>query len=83
MTRRDQCYLVGRRARTCNIAQCVAAWLDLSQRVEKMGDMDIPKFRDLIRAVRLATIAGKMINDLPDEFIEKQIAERKKDALAP
>lgn len=67
MTRRDQCYLVGRRARTCSIAQAAAAWTDLSARIEAMGDLDIPKFRDVLYAIRKATLTGKMINHDPSD----------------
>lgn len=65
MTRRDQCYFVGRRARTCSIAQSAAAWLNLATRLEEMGEKDLPKFCDLLSAIRRATITGKMIQPHP------------------
>jgi hypothetical protein len=59
MTRRDQCYFVGRRASFLAQAQA-AMWAALAHRVEAMAEMDIPKFRDLINAIRSATImAGR------------------------
>ena len=57
--RRDQCYLVGRRASLLTPAQSVEAWLTLAKRLEMMGEMDIPKYRDLITTIRAATIVAR------------------------
>jgi hypothetical protein len=59
MTRRDQCYLVGRRASFLVGAQAATAWSALAQRLEAMSEMDIPKFRDLLTAIRTATIVAR------------------------
>ena len=69
MTRRDQCYFIGRRAKTCNDEQAAYAWINLAFRLEAMGENDIPKFRDLIHAIRLATIAAKQENRSSDEIL--------------
>jgi len=58
MTRRDRCELVGRRAGLLNDGQAATAWKLLALQLESMGDMDIPKFRDLLKAIRGATIAA-------------------------
>lgn len=46
-----------------------AAWHVLAQMVEQMGEKDLPKFRDMIHAVRKATIAGRYLQrcQLPKE----------------
>lgn len=59
LTRRDQCYSTGRRMATLNDGQSVKAWKLLALRVEVMGDLDVPKFVDLIAAIRQSTISGK------------------------
>ena len=59
MTRRDQCYLVGRRALTLNPDEAALAWKALASQLEEMGKRDMPKYADLIRAVRASTITGK------------------------
>lgn len=59
MTRRDTCYLVGRRAAGLTTREAAAAWWDLACRLEAMGEMDLPKFRHLLKQIRLATITGK------------------------
>lgn len=59
LTRRDRCYLFGRRAARLTPAQAVVAWQSLAQRVEAMGDQDVPKFNDLLISIRTATLAGR------------------------
>jgi hypothetical protein len=56
MTRRDQCYLVGKRAARLKRRQAATAWLQLAYMLQEMGELDIPKYRHLIRAIRRATI---------------------------
>ncbi len=56
--RRDRCYFVGRRAHTLSPPQAAEAWYLLAERVEALGDRDLPKYRDLITAIRDATIHG-------------------------
>lgn len=57
--RRDICYAVGRRARTLSRMQSAAAWQDLADHIENLSEKDIPKFRDLLHAIRAATIYAK------------------------
>jgi hypothetical protein len=53
MTRRDQCLVVGRRASKIeNIAVAANAWSRLADKLIAMGDMDVPKFRQLLYAIR-------------------------------
>lgn len=60
MTRRDLCALVGRRAaRIVDDTEAAKAWRTLSAAVEELAERDVPKFRDLIDAIRKATIAVK------------------------
>lgn len=59
MTRRDKCHLIGRRASLLDRDQAAAAWWLLAGRLEAMGEQDIPKFKDLLRSVRRATIFAK------------------------
>lgn len=64
MTRRDKCWLVGRRAKKINQAIVAAqAWATLAEKIEDMGDMDMPKFNDLLNAVRQSHLhAVKLAN---------------------
>lgn len=59
--RRDQCLAVGRRASLLDREQSARAWICLAGLVQGMGDMDVPKFRDMIGAVRTSTIAAKRV----------------------
>lgn len=63
MTRRDKCELVGRRAENLNAAQAAVAWWQLSEELRELGDRDVPKFKDLLRAIRKATIKGRGPDD--------------------
>jgi hypothetical protein len=58
MTRRDMCHFTGKRAGMLNAAAASAAWGYMAEKVERMGDMDVPKFLDLLRAFRTSTIQG-------------------------
>lgn len=53
------CFSVGVRASMLTPNQSFKAWQVLAKQIESFGNMDIPKYRDLIKAVRTATIAGK------------------------
>lgn len=65
-TRRDRCYFIGRRAATLSRAQAAEAWAFLATQLEGMADVDIPKFNDLLKTVRVATIQAKQTtNDRP------------------
>lgn len=56
MTRRDQCYFVGKRAYRLHPIQAAYAWYYISGQLEAMGEMDIPKFRHLLQMIRRANI---------------------------
>ena len=52
-TRRDLCFVIGRRAAKLSNNQAVYAWLQLANQLEhNMGGMDVPKFHDLLAAIR-------------------------------
>jgi hypothetical protein len=61
MTRRDKCFLTGKRALQLSPNQATAAWRHMALFVERMGDKDIPKFADMLAAFRVATILGKQV----------------------
>jgi hypothetical protein len=66
MTRRDQCYFVGKRAYRLHPVRAGYAWYYLATRLEEMGNMDVPKFRHLLHTVRKATIlAAKLDTTIP------------------
>lgn len=65
MTRRDKCFLAGRRAEKLSDAEAVLAWRFLAARLERLGDKDVPKFADLFHGVRAATIAAKSFDTTP------------------
>lgn len=56
MTRRDKCHLIARRAAKLSSPQAVIAWMSLAQSLDEFGEMDMPKFKHLLRAIRVATI---------------------------
>lgn len=66
MTRRDKCVLVGKRASLLDPAQAREAWYQLAILLDGMGEKDIPKFNDLLRAIRLSTIYGASRLTVPD-----------------
>lgn len=59
LTRRDQCYLNGRRASRLNPKQAAKAWQHLAANLERFGDLDVPKYSHLITAIRAATIIAR------------------------
>lgn len=59
LARRDQCFVVGNRAVRLNDIEAAAAWRELATRLGEMGDRDMPKFADLLGAIRAATIHAK------------------------
>ncbi len=66
MTRRDKCYFVGRRALTLTPEQAAWAWYELAVALEHdFSEMDIPKFRHLLRTIRQCTICAKMGTGIP------------------
>lgn len=59
LTRRDRCYVFARRAARLSPAESVVAWHAMAEKVEAMGEMDVPKFNDLLIAFRVATVRAK------------------------
>lgn len=60
MTRRDMCHMIGLRARKLGPVESVEAWLFLAARLEdELSTRDLPKFIDLLQAIRAATIQAK------------------------
>ena len=68
MTRRDKCYFTGRRAHRLNPLEAARAWRMLAQSLESMGDSDIPKFAELLKSIRMATIISKRASILGAEM---------------
>lgn len=61
MTRRDRCYLIGRRAGQLGYYQAAKAWFILAADLEAMGERDLPKFNELLGSIRVATIAARQL----------------------
>lgn len=59
LPRRDLLDVIGRRMARLTPDQAVVAWAELARRVEALGEMDLPKFKHLVQAIRSATIAGR------------------------
>jgi hypothetical protein len=59
LTRRDRCFVTGSRAIRLTDPEAVKAWRELSTRLGEMADRDVPKFNDLLDAIRAATIHGR------------------------
>lgn len=60
-TRRDTCYLIGKRASLLTAGEAATAWSVLSQHLIQMGEIDLPKFKHLLAAIRTATVQGKRV----------------------
>lgn len=54
--RRDLCVRIGLRMGVLSDAQSIRAWRSLAIQIEALGDKDIPKFRDLVKAIYTARI---------------------------
>jgi hypothetical protein len=65
-TRRDRCYLFGRRAKKLTPAQAAEAWMIMADLVERMGEQDVPKFNNILTAVRVATVSARRTQLCPD-----------------
>lgn len=61
LTRRDRCYIIGRRAFRLTASQAQFAWWHLAELIERMGELDVPKFNNLLIAVRVATVRAKRL----------------------
>lgn len=59
MNRRDRCEMIARRMGELNTEEAERAWRHLSGGVTGLGELDIPKFENLLSAIRAATIYGK------------------------
>lgn len=50
---------VARRMKTLQLSQAGRAWHSLADELEAMEQKDVPKYADIVRAMRSATIKGK------------------------
>lgn len=66
-TRRDRCYLIGRRCQRLDPAQAAAAWYHFAERLERFGEMDVPKFNDILIACHVAAIRARRTTGIPHE----------------
>lgn len=57
--RRDIIHRVGERAAALNAVEAIIAWRELAERLQELGDRDVPKFRDLLRAIYSAMARAK------------------------
>jgi hypothetical protein len=58
LPRRDRCYLTGKRARLMPLPAAARAWYCLASHLEEFGERDMPKFNDLLAAIRQSTITA-------------------------
>lgn len=59
LTRRDQCGLIGERASRLSDRQSASAWQHLANHLQNdLCEKDIPKFADLLTAIRTATFTA-------------------------
>lgn len=56
--RRERCYVVSKRARLLEGRNAARAWMELAIILDRLSDKDVPKFDDLLKAIRTATIKG-------------------------
>jgi predicted nucleic acid-binding protein len=54
LTRRDRCFAIGRAAQRLTPEQAAEAWNRLGRKLEEMGELDVPKFNDLLIAIEVA-----------------------------
>lgn len=57
LPRRDHLWVVAQRCR--RVESPADAWAELIAQLEELSDRDLPKYRDLVDAIRAATIAGR------------------------
>lgn len=67
--RRDRCYFVGRRALTLKRGEAANAWRFMATRLESFGDKDMPKYHDVMAAIRDATIYARQQTLLKDQSL--------------
>lgn len=65
LTRRDRCYLIGRRAFRLSPAQAAAAWFHFAGKVEALGDRDVPKFNDLLIGFHVSAKLARRTTGIP------------------
>ena len=79
MTRRDRCYLLARRGMRLHIVSQAVAWESLCSQLEELGEKDVPKFHDVIHAIRRAIITARkprLILPPPDPTPRRTLADR-------
>ncbi len=59
LPRRDKCFAFGARGLKLTKEQAASAWWFLCAEMQIMGDLDMPKFKHLLHAIRVATIQSK------------------------
>lgn len=64
--RRDRCELIGRRGKTLSEKHMANAWGLLCQSMVELGERDMPKFEDVLKAIRLATIRARHAKHNPE-----------------
>jgi len=57
--RRDRLYLISKRMQLLDPRQAAAAWYHLAGELEAQGTLDMPKFKNIVRSIRAATIQGR------------------------
>lgn len=67
MRRRDHCALVGKRAAALSPRRAAKAWALLAQKLDDLGMKDIPKYADIMQAIRQSTI--EVARDMSDEAV--------------
>lgn len=61
LRRRDECYLVGLRASKIRGAAAAVAWHLMADHLMALDTKDVPKYKDVLNAVRQATIKVREI----------------------
>lgn len=64
LPRRDLCHITGGRAQKLKPCEAESAWYSLADKLQDMGEKDVPKFADLLSAIRTATIKGRRVGNL-------------------
>jgi hypothetical protein len=59
MTRRDMCDFVSRRGQRLDPEQSSRAWQELMTRMEQLAETDMPKFKNLLLAIRSSTLVAR------------------------
>lgn len=59
LARRERCYLLAKRAARLNDRQAAEAWRFLTEELDRFGNFDVPKFKDIFDSIRAAIIHAK------------------------